>query len=100
MFKELKGLALERLDVDEMVALWAFGSTMIKAYVDHAMENPEWLEVNMAELEKEIRARSRDNLERALKETNAQLDALRTAQEKREDLKLRQERLKAKLGKQ
>lgn len=98
MLEKLKHLDLDKLDIDQAVSLVAFGDMLIYTYEKRELEVPQWLTDNVRELNREITARHRDNLEKALKETDAGLEALKTQGEKREDLKARQERLRKALG--
>jgi hypothetical protein len=89
---------LTRPDFDELMALRAFATTLALTYGDLELEQPEWLAEAKAALDKEIHGRNRDNLERELKETESRLEALKSADEKRMDLKAKAERLKSKLS--
>src|SRR5574341_211588 len=99
MLDKLKNLNLNRSEVDELVALHAFGAGLVGAFGTLDLESPQWLQDSMAMLTKEIKARHEDALEAQLKETESQLDALKTADEKRQDLRAQAARLRAKLGK-
>lgn len=94
----LKNLNIERIDVDEMVALHAFGGGLQRAYEAHQLPVPEWLPENLRVLSKEIASHRRDSVERALKLANSRLDALKTADEKRRDLQAEIERLTASIA--
>lgn len=83
MFAQLKNLSLDRLDVEEAVALYSFGSIMQSTYTMFGVPSPDWLDANMTALGKEIRSRHRDMLEARLKSAMARRDALKTAEEKR-----------------
>lgn len=98
MLQRLKSLDLDRIDVDEAIALATFAGLLVEGHVMRGLEAPEWLLDSKNLLEKEIKARHRDKLEKDLKETEAALETLKTAAEKREDLKAKAERLKAALG--
>jgi hypothetical protein len=98
MLDKLKHLDLDRIDVDEAVALATFGDQLIAGYTGRSLEVPQWLVDNTRELNREIKNRHKDNLEKALRETELQLDALKSRDEKREDLKAKADRLKAALS--
>lgn len=93
MFEKLRHLDLDRLDVDEAVALVAYGEVLQAAYASRGLETPQWLNDNVRELNREIRNRHRDNLEKAKRETEAQLETLKSRDERREDLKSKLDRL-------
>ena len=94
MLEKLKRLDLNKVDLEEAIALVTFGETMVDGFTTRGLEVPGWLTDNVRELNREIRNRQRDNLEMALRETDAQLESLKTASEKRADLQARRERLK------
>ena len=93
MLNALKHLDLYRIDVDEAVYLVTLGENMKAQYTGRGLETPQWLTDNVKELNREIRNRHRDNLEKALKEATAGLESLKTQSEKRGDLKATVERL-------
>lgn len=93
MFDKLRHLDLDRLDVDEAVALVSFGEVLQAAYATRGLETPQWLVDNVRELNREIRNRHRDNLEKAKRETLAELEALKSRDERRGDLKSKLDRL-------
>ena len=98
MLDRLKHLDLDRIDVDEAVYLVTLGESMKAQYTGRGLETPEWLVQNTKELDREIRNRQRDNLEKAKKETIAALDALKTPTQRREELQAKLERLNQALG--
>lgn len=94
----LKNLNIERVaDVDEMVAMHAFGESLQATYEKHQMPIPEWLPESLRILSKEIASHRRDSIERALKLAKSRFEALKSADEKRKDLQLEIERLTASL---
>lgn len=99
MLKELRGLDIERTDLDEMVALSAFGRDMKTEYDRLVIPVPEWLEDRLTELDRETRLRRTDALEKKLKELNAREDALKTADQKRTDVATEKAKVLAALGK-
>lgn len=99
MLEKLKGFEAERHDLDELVVLLAFAMSLGSTYQALQLEEPEWLKDSRAAIEKEIKARTRDMLEKDLRETEARLEGLKTADEKRKDLREKAERLRAQLQK-
>jgi hypothetical protein len=99
VLEKLRNLNIERMiDLDEAVALFAFGNMVLTSYKDQTLEPPAWLTDNLSVLGKDIKERRRDNLEAALKEALAKKSALRTAEEKRADLDGEIERLQKALA--
>lgn len=98
MLRELKGFNAEKHDLDELVALKAFGDQMSNTYTVLGLEQPEWLKDRVEDIGREVVNRSRDLLAKELKETNLRLEGLKTQAEKREELLAKQARLQARLG--
>ena len=96
--QHLKSFDPARYDLDELVALKSAAAALTATYTSLGLETPEWLGDTNEALDKEIKARSRDMLEKELRETESRLESLKTADEKRTDLKAKQERLRAKLA--
>ncbi len=98
MLATFKSLAVDRMDLDEMVALKVFGDGLLKGYADHELVPPSWVGENVSELNREIGLRRRDNLEKARKSVNARIEALKPAPEKRQDLQKELEHINTALG--
>lgn len=98
MLDKIKNLNIERLDIEEGMALAAFGRIVENEYALLSNEAPDWLTDNLKVLRKEIRQRLQDTLESRLVEITSRLDSLSTVEEKREKLKAEAARLKEKLG--
>jgi len=96
VLSQLKTFTADRLDLDELVALATFGRQMRSEYEAHQLEEPEWLDVQLKSLRREIHSRNADKLEARRREITSRLDALKTPTEKRAEL-LKE---KAKLDKQ
>lgn len=86
MLGTLKNLQIDRIDIDEAIALFGFGKTLSTLYGEFSLPVPEWLDDRLGALKKEIVERRRDYLENRLKEAKARRSALRTAEEKRADV--------------
>ena len=56
MLQRLRNLDMDRIDVDEAVALATFGRQLQEGYGARNLEMPEWLVVNVTALENEIKA--------------------------------------------
>lgn len=99
MLEDLMNFDRDATDLDDMVSLFAFGKSLLKTYEELELEAPEKIRDNMGVIENEIRAKSRDNLERAEREIARELEGLKTKEEKKNELLERQARVRAKLGK-
>lgn len=93
MLNELKNLQLDRLDLDEIVALYGLGDSIRKVNAEYGLPQPEWLTTNLETLQKEIKSKRRDSLERALKLAKARKEQLKTIDERRKDTEAEIERL-------
>lgn len=74
---------LNRFDLDDIVAATAIGEAIQAKYTASKLEQPEGLTDRIETLNKEIKARRRDNLELALKQAQHRRANLATAEEKR-----------------
>jgi hypothetical protein len=100
MISALRAVAsrVKEADLDEAVALLAFGKTVKATYQEHEMDTPDWLVESLDALEKEIKSRRRDYIEKEIKTSQARLEALKSADEKRADLRDKIDRLQKQLG--
>ena len=98
MLERLKHLDLNPMDIDEMVELSAYATQLQSQYVHLEVEPPSWLEVRVRELNREIKSRENDRLEKTLRDLETQGAADLTAEERRAGRKEQIEKLKAKLA--
>jgi hypothetical protein len=91
---------VDGLQLDEAVALLGFAHTMKGTFEATVGEVPQWLSDSINALDKEVKSRAQDALERRLKELQIQEDRLKSAEEKRADIAKEKERLLKKLGKE
>ncbi len=94
----LKSLVLERMDMDDLIEHSAQAKHLMREREEHGLTNPEWLTDTLNGLTREIKLKSRDELEKRLRELRAQESGLETMTEKRERIKREREALEAKLG--
>jgi hypothetical protein len=83
MLNELRNINVDRMDVDDAVALLAFGNLVSDAFAQNKLKTPEWLDANLATLTREIESRKRESLEKRRKELRALIEADMTATERR-----------------
>lgn len=86
LINQLKGFVADRLDLDELVSLYAFAGYMARTYEELTIKAPEWLPVKTKEVKREIERRTQDERERKLAELKARRAALATPDEKRTKL--------------
>jgi len=87
MLEKFKNLDLNRLALDELVTLAAFGKLLRAEYEVHQLEEPEFVDVQLKSLRREIHARNADRLEASLRDKKARLESLKTPVEKRQELR-------------
>ncbi len=86
MLTELKTLELNRMDLDEAIALSAF-ARLLKAEYEHVdAEAPIWLDDRIRDIRNEVRDRLRDSVQKRLRELYSRRESLLTADEKRKKL--------------
>ena len=98
MLERLKHLDLNPMDIDEMVELSTYATQLQAQYVHLEVQPPSWLEVRARELNREIKSRENDRLEKELRDLETQGAADLTAEERRAGRKEKIEALKAKLA--
>lgn len=82
-----KNFSADRMDVDELVALYAFGTGFKGTYEELNLDVPEDVELKLKTLKREIRARTADKLEAEKRRIKAQLEGLKTTSEKKAELR-------------
>jgi len=95
MLRAFRELEVDGNDIDELIVLERFGKGLATGYTEHALDVPEWVSDKLTALGKEIKARRADAIAREIKLTEGRLEALKTADEKRVDLRAKLERLRA-----
>jgi hypothetical protein len=92
MLSQFKNFTADRLELDDLVALSAFGESLRAAYEKHQLEEPAFVDVQLKSLRREILGRNADRLEARRKEITQRLDRLKSPDQRRADLE--QEKLK------
>lgn len=98
MLEKLKTLNLDRMDLDEAVALVTIGRATEAGYAHYSVSAPQWLTDALGSLDGEIKRRRRDMLEARRKEIQANLTQLKTREEKKDELAAELKKLDAALG--
>lgn len=94
----LTSLNMDRTNLNELVEVLAEAKTVRSEFELHEVPVPEPLTEGIRTLNREIKLRSADAIERRLRELETADAADRTASERREDRAKERERLQAKLG--
>lgn len=89
MLDQLRNLNLDRVDIEDMVALKTFSTALFSGFSEVGLPVPEWIREKNEQLTVEIRNRRRDLLLREKKALQSEADKLRTPAERREDLQKR-----------
>ena len=98
MLEQFKTFNKDRLDLDEMVALAAYGRNLRDEYERQRVDEPEWVGHQLKVLRHEIAAKVADKIEARKNQLKSQLKSLRTPAERREDLEKELAALEAPVG--
>lgn len=86
MLHEFKSFTKERLDLDQLVALAAFGRKLREEYEFHQLDEPEWVGDQLKILRREITTRNAEKLESRKREIEARLEAMKTPTQRKTEL--------------
>jgi hypothetical protein len=86
MLSEFKSFTLARMDLDELVALAAYGRTLRTEYEAQKVEEPEFVDINLKSLRREIASRQADKVDVRRRQLKTKLDSLKTPAEKKAEL--------------
>jgi hypothetical protein len=84
MLQDFKNFNVDAADLDELVALSAFGKQLRGEFEAQKVAVPEYVSDNLNSLAREIDARMADRRATRVRELKAQRDSLKTAQERRD----------------
>lgn len=90
---QYRNFNVDGLDVDELIALSVFGRQLRAEYEALQLEEPDWVDIQLKTLRREIHSRAADAREARIREIDSRLNALMTADEKRAELLKERERL-------
>lgn len=92
-----KNFSADRMDLDELVALSAFGKSLRAEYEALQLEEPDFVGVQINTLKREIRSRVADKLEARKRELANRIDSLKTPKEKKAELEAELQKLEKQL---
>jgi hypothetical protein len=95
LLHDIKNFNADAVNLDDAVATLAVGKAIIAEWSAQGIPAPDWLSEKVGEIGREVKARHRDFLERALREAMARKAALKTREQKAADADGEIERLKA-----
>lgn len=81
-----KNFTADRMDIDELVALYAFGKALRAEYDALQVEEPSFVDAQLKSLRREITSRTADKLEARKRELAARIDSLKTPAQKKTEL--------------
>jgi hypothetical protein len=84
--EQFKNFHVDGLDIDELVTLSLFGRWLRTEYETLQIEEPEWVDVQLKSLRREIHVRNANNLEARRREIDARLDALKSPGQRKNEL--------------
>ena len=86
MLNEFKNFNAEAAELDELIALAAFGRSQRSEYEAQRVPEPEYVALQLNTLRREIESRLSDRREARKREIHAQLESLQTQAERRAKL--------------
>jgi hypothetical protein len=98
MLSQFQNFTADRLAMEELIALAAYGKMLRSEYQNREIAVPSWVTDQLSALDREILVRRRDELEKRRREINGQLATLETPAEKRERLLKEKEALDKQLA--
>jgi ribosome-associated translation inhibitor RaiA len=93
MLAAFKTFTADRLDLDELVSLSAYGKALRAEYEAHQVEVPDYVSTQLNALSREIKGRVSDQLESRRKHIKTQLEGLKTPAERRTELQAELQKL-------
>lgn len=87
MLQEFKSFDARRLQLDDLVALEAYGHGLRQSYERLQIDEPPFVDVQLKSVRREIRTRVADKAEMRKREVQRSLDNLKTPAEKKAELK-------------
>jgi hypothetical protein len=98
LLHEFRNFDKDRADLNDLIALCAFGSGLRKEYETLNVEEPDFIDATLKSLKRTIRARVADSKAARLKQVESLLEAGKSPTEKRTDLLAEQKELRAELA--
>jgi len=83
MLEHFKNFDVNRMSIEQLVSLAAYGRQLRDEYEHLQLEEPDWVDVQLKALRREIASKNADHLEALLREKKSRLEALKTPGEKR-----------------
>lgn len=94
----LKRVNIDGVDLEKAIALLAFGRTLQAEYAELELETPDWLNVRLRELRREINTRVADAKEKRLSELKSRRETLETPEVRRKKIDAEIKKLEQEVG--
>jgi hypothetical protein len=96
LIDDIRRFETEGKAIEDLVALSAVGRVVQDEFAKLSVEEPEFLGPKLREIRREIQVRDADRIEKLIREKESRLEALKPAEQKRQELQADIDRLKAK----
>lgn len=84
--QQFKQFDVNRLDMEELVLLAALGRQIRAEYEALGLDEPDWVDIQLKTIKREIHVRSADKLEKRRREIDQRLEGLKTPTQKKAEL--------------
>lgn len=98
MLEKFKNFDVDRMDLDDLISLLAFGKLMRAEYEKLGLEEPDWVNDKLKTLHREIKSKIAEKLASRASEIGSRLEALKTPTQKKAELERELKKIKALLG--
>lgn len=86
MLEQFRVFNVDRMDLEELVALAAYGRTLRNEFEAQKVEEPAFIDINLKALRREIQMKVADKNASRRQQIKTKLDSLKTPAEKKEEL--------------
>lgn len=86
MLEQFRVFNVDRMDLEELVALAAYGRTLRNEFEAQKVEEPAFIDINLKALRREIQMKVADKNASRRQQIKTKLDSLKTPTEKKEEL--------------
>lgn len=98
MLTQFRNFDVDRLDMDDLVGLLAFGQILRNEYEKLGMDEPDWVNDKIKTLKREIKAKNADKLAARAREVKSRIDALKTPTQRKAELEKELKKLNELMG--
>lgn len=91
-----RNFSTDGADVDQLVALHAFGKALRVEFEALGVDEPEYVDTQLKAIRREVNVRNADRIEQRIREVTSRLDALKSPDVRRQELEAELAKLKSK----